>query len=170
MESLKIVVVSILAAILYGIIHDQVTARVCLEYFTVFHPPIFHTQSPTLLALGRGVIATWWVGAFLGIFLALACRAGASPKLSTADILRPVGLLLLVMAVCAVVSGMVGFTFGRVPGYLQGLLPPNLERRFLADWWAHSASYAVGLLGGMVLCAIAVRKRLLLKQMPRLGR
>ena len=40
-ESLKIVVLCIVAAIVYGILHDQVTARVCVEYFTIGHPPIF---------------------------------------------------------------------------------------------------------------------------------
>jgi hypothetical protein len=34
-ESLKIVVLCIVAAIAYGILHDQVTARVCVEYFTI---------------------------------------------------------------------------------------------------------------------------------------
>jgi hypothetical protein len=64
------------------ILHDQITARVCVEYFTVFHPPVFNTQSPTLLACGWGVIATWWVGLFLGLFLAVAARIGPRPKLS----------------------------------------------------------------------------------------
>jgi hypothetical protein len=41
-----------------------------------FHPPVFATQSPTLLAFRWGVIATWWVGLFPGLFLALAARAG----------------------------------------------------------------------------------------------
>jgi hypothetical protein len=76
LESLKILILSIAAAILYGIIHDQFTARICIEYFTVFHPPVFRTQSPTLLALGWGVIATCWVGAFLGLLLILAARFG----------------------------------------------------------------------------------------------
>jgi hypothetical protein len=58
-ESLKIILLCIVAAIVYGILHDQVTARVCVEYFTIGHPPIFHTDDPTLLALGWGVIATW---------------------------------------------------------------------------------------------------------------
>jgi hypothetical protein len=52
MESLKIIATCLLAGVLYGVLHDQVTARVCLEYFTVFHPDVFHTQSRTLLALG----------------------------------------------------------------------------------------------------------------------
>jgi hypothetical protein len=58
MESFKIVLGCVLAAVLYGIVHDQFTARICLEYFTVFHPPVFQTQSPTLLGFEWGVIAT----------------------------------------------------------------------------------------------------------------
>ena len=63
MEFAKIVLLSVLAAVGYGIAHDSVTAHVCVEYFSVAHPPIFGgTHSPILLALGWGVIATWWVG------------------------------------------------------------------------------------------------------------
>ena len=64
-ETLKIILLCVAAAILYGIIHDQFTARICVEYFTIFHPPVFPTQSPTLLGIGWGIIATWWMGAFL---------------------------------------------------------------------------------------------------------
>jgi hypothetical protein len=59
MEFIKIVLLSILAAVSYGICHDQVTARICIEYFTIGHAPVFRTTSPTLLALGWGVIASW---------------------------------------------------------------------------------------------------------------
>jgi hypothetical protein len=52
-----------------------VTARVCVEYFTVGHAPIFHTESPTLLAFWFGTMATWWVGLILGVLAALAARA-----------------------------------------------------------------------------------------------
>src|SRR6266404_9486519 len=99
-ESLKIFLVCIVAAIFYGVIHDQITVRVCLEYFTVFHPPVFATQSPTLLAFGWGVIATWWMGAFLGALLAIATRAGSRPKLSAMNLFNPIGKLLVVIAGC----------------------------------------------------------------------
>ena len=87
MEALKIVVLCLLTGALYGVLHDQVTARVCLEYFTVFHPDIFHTQSPTLLALGWGVLATWWVSLTLGILLAIAARAGSRPRVTAQSLL-----------------------------------------------------------------------------------
>jgi hypothetical protein len=71
MESLKIIAVCIAASVLYGIAHDQITARVCLEYLTVLHPPVFQTQSPTLLGIGWGMVATWPVGAAFGILFAI---------------------------------------------------------------------------------------------------
>ena len=98
MESLKIVLLCILAAILYGILHDQVTARGCVEYFTIGHPPIFQTDDPTLIAFGWGVIATWWMGEILSIPAVLAARVGSWPKFSAANLLRPIGCLLIVMA------------------------------------------------------------------------
>ena len=74
-----IILSSVFASIVYGILHDQVTARVCVEYFTIGHPPVFNTNDPTLLAIGWGIIATWWVGLILGIPLAVAARAGNRP-------------------------------------------------------------------------------------------
>jgi hypothetical protein len=49
MQWLAIVTLTILACITYGIIHDQVTARICLEYFTIGHPQIVPTDDPTVL-------------------------------------------------------------------------------------------------------------------------
>jgi len=164
MESLKIEFACIAAAILYGIVHDQFTARICVEYFTVFHPPVFATRSPTLLGIGWGIIATWWVGAALGLLLALAARAGSRPKLAAATMLRPIGKLLLVMAVCAATSGLTGFFLARrglviPPEVVLNSLPPSAEPRFMADWWAHTASYAVGFFGGIILCFTQYRRR-----------
>ena len=71
MESLKIILMAVAAAVLYGIMHDQITARVCVEYFTIGHPQlfVFPTDDPTLLGIGWGIVATWWVGLPLGIAL-----------------------------------------------------------------------------------------------------
>ncbi|HEU4754510.1 MAG TPA: hypothetical protein VFU47_15485, partial [Armatimonadota bacterium] len=69
--------------------HDQVTVRVCVEYFTVAHPPLITTDSPTLLALAWGVVATWWVGLALGVMLGLAARLGGWPRLVARELIRP---------------------------------------------------------------------------------
>ncbi len=133
MESLKIILLCIMATIVYGILHDQVTARVCVEYFTIGHPPVFHTESPTVLAFGWGMIATWWMGLILSIPAVLASRVGSWPKFKAVDLLRPIA--------------------SRVP----------VEKHivFLADLWAHLAAYGVGFFGGLVLCGwVLIRRRL----------
>lgn len=151
-----IVMTCVLAAVGYGIVHDQITARVCVEYFTVGHPPVFDTADPTLLGLGWGVIATWWVGLLLGVPLAVAARAGSRPKRSVKLLLRPIGCLLAVMAVSALLAGVAGWLLARfgavfLVGPIARELPPDRHVPFLADMWAHSASYLVGLVGGIVV-------------------
>src|ERR1700761_8722820 len=98
----------IVAAVLYGIIHDQVTARVCVEYFTIGHPPIFGTDNPTLLRIGWGIVATWWVGVLFGVPLGIAARAGSRPKRTVDSLLKPLAGLLGIAALCAVAAGLIG--------------------------------------------------------------
>ena len=156
MQPALIVICAVLGAIAYGIVHDQITARICLEYFTIGHPPVFDTTSPTLLALGWGIIATWWVGLPLGVGLAIAARSGPNPKRSARSLIRPIGLLLVVMGVCALVAGIIGAVLAQRGTILlweplNSAVPRSKHVRFLADAWAHTASYIAGVAGGCVL-------------------
>jgi hypothetical protein len=108
-ESLKILSLAIGAAVVYGIAHDNVTARVCVEYFTIGHPPVFDTASPTLLAFGWGVIATWWAGLILGVPAALLSRIGSWPKLTARRLVRPAAWLVACMGTGSVLFGLAGY-------------------------------------------------------------
>jgi hypothetical protein len=154
----------VIAAVCYGIAHDQVTARVCVEYFTIGHPPVFGTDDPTLLGIGWGIIATWWVGLFLGVPLAVVARAGSRPKRSVGSLVLPVGWLLAVMAMFALASGLTGWLLARsgtifLVGPIANELPTDRHAPFLADLWAHSASYLVGLVGGIFVMVYVWRSR-----------
>ncbi len=156
MQFLAIVALCIFMAIAYGIIHDQVTARVCVEYFTVGHPPIFRTEDPTLLGLGWGIVATWWVGLLLGIPLAVAARAGWRPKRNTRSLFRPLAIVFVTTGFCALAAGMIGWCLAStglisLGGSLASRLPPDRQVAFLADLWAHVTSYFVGSGGGFVI-------------------
>jgi hypothetical protein len=156
-KAIGVVLLCILAAVCYGIIHDQVTARICVEYFTIGHPDIFGTDDPTLLGLGWGIAATWWVGLLLGIPLAFAARAGRRPKRSVLSLIRPIGGLLLVMAGCAALAGLCGFVAARahlvyLVEPLASEVPAARHVVFLTDLWIHLASYGIGFAGGIALC------------------
>ncbi len=164
-ESLKIIGLGVISAIAYGIAHDNVTARVCVEYFTIGHARIFgETESPTILAFGWGFAATWWVGLALGIFLALTCRLGRKPKLAVKDLLKPVGWLLLTMACVSLVAGFVGYHAASrrwiwLVGDLAANVPKPKHDAFLADAFAHFAAYGTAFLGGMTLAVWATIRR-----------
>ncbi len=164
MRAGQIVLLCVLAAIAYGIVHDQITARVCVEYFTIGHPPVFPTDDPTLLGLGWGIIATWWVGLILGVALAVAARAGSRPPRGVRSLLRPVVLLLATTGAAALVMGIIGYAVAEAGGVvLVGPLADDVPRerhtRFLADLWAHATSYVVGAAGGLVVCVSVWRSR-----------
>jgi len=164
MERLMIVLLCIVAAVVYGILHDQVTARVCVEYFTIGHPPVFDTDSPTLLALGWGVIATWWVGLLLGIPAALVSTVGSWPRYNAVRLIRPISCLMAVMACASLLAGLAGYFVANAGGVwleepLRSKVPASRHSAFLADLWAHLTAYGVGFVGGIILCCWVLFRR-----------
>jgi hypothetical protein len=164
-EAVKIVLFSMAAAMVYGILHDMVTANLCVEYFTVAHPMIIPTTSPFLLALFWGVFATWWVGLILGTGLALAARAGPSPRVTLGELRRSIVILMLLSGIAALLAGVAG-AFLMANGsialdlWLAESIPADRHVAFVADAAAHLASYAAGGLGGLVLIGLTIRTRL----------
>ncbi len=164
MQFCAIVLLCIDAAILYGILHDQVTARICIEYFTIGHPNIFGTDNPTVLAIAWGILATWWVGFLLGVPLALVARLGNRPKRDAKSFIHPVAILLAIMAASALVAGLIGRLLAGAGivfliGPLATRVPADKHVAFITDLWAHNASYLVGFLGGIVIIIQTWRSR-----------
>ena len=166
MEIVKIIVLCTVAACFYGVVQDQVTVRVCPEYFTIGHPPVFETGSLTLLALGWGVIATWWVGLPLGTMVALGSRVGQMPRPRAVELLRPLSVLLICTGAIALLAGIAGYQAAQMG--IVWLVEPLASRivadrhpLYLADLWAHLAAYAAGAIGGIGLCiwCVVVRAR-----------
>lgn len=162
-ESFRIVGACMLASVGYGILHDMFTAHVCVEYFTKWHPPIVPSRHPVVLALVWGVVASWWVGALLGLLLALATRAGRRyPKLTLADVKRPIAGVLMATGVAALAVGTVAYWSVCAWG-----TPPFTPPADSVAYWrpccavaaAHNASYTVGALAGATALWRVFRRR-----------
>jgi hypothetical protein len=176
LERFKIIGLSILAAIVYGIIHDQITARISVEYFNPGHPPIFGgTMNPTLLGLGWGVIATWWVGFFLGVPLGICSTVGGLPRVSAMDLIKPIAVMLVVLATLAALSGVTGYVAARSGHFpfdseLNDPDTPADQRvRFATAHATHLASYAFGTLLGIALCIWVLVRRYRLRRLNSVG-
>ena len=152
----RIVSLCLAAAVIYGVVHDQITARLCIEYFTVAHPPLFSATSATVVALCWGVAATAGIGAVFGVVLALVCQAGDAPPLAASLLVGRIARLVAGMAVSAIVAGVSGYVLAlhgvvSMPSSFSELIPAVRHNRFIAVWFAHAGSYIAGLYGGSTL-------------------
>lgn len=164
LEALKIVAFSIFCAVIYGILHDQVTAHVAVEYFTIAHPPVFPTIEPFWLAIGWGIIATWWVGLILGTLLAFCARLGSWPRMELKSLKRPISVLMIVSGSLAMLAGLSGWALTQLSGswtigFWASEIEPERHARFAFAAWAHSISYIAGGIGGIVIAARSLRWR-----------
>jgi len=156
MQYVTIGLLCMAAAVVYAVLQDQVTARICVEYFTIAHTPLSDTQSPTLLALDIGIRASWWFGLLLGIPLALCSRLGDWPKLRARDHLGAILCLFAAAAIVAALTGLAG-RWAATAGWvwltepMASRVPRERHVDFLTDLWAHNAAYGVGGIGAVVI-------------------
>jgi hypothetical protein len=141
-------------AVLFGVLHDQAALRVSTEYFTIGHFPIAGIASPTLLAALWGFLGTWWLGAGLGMLLALVAYGGEKPVFPVGLPLLKNGLVyLLGLEVFSWLMGWLGYMLAQaglfpLPGEYAQLVPTARQPLFMADWWANGTAY-LGVLAGM---------------------
>ncbi len=61
-QTLLIVMLCVSSSILFGVLHNQASARVSLEYFTIGHRPLISSISPTLMGIaGEFIQPGGWV-------------------------------------------------------------------------------------------------------------
>ncbi len=138
-EAVRIIGMTVLTGVGYGVANDMIACRDCIEYFTVghvydgrrFEKRPLNTLNPNLNALVWGAIATWHVCAVAGTFFALVARVpfpGMALKVTAAQ-LAPylaisAGIALLVSharsrSAQKVATDRFEYKYSGVPMYLQ---------------------------------------------------
>lgn len=145
----------ILASIIFGIAHDLVTAHVCVEYFTVYHPKIIESESPIAMALLWGFVASWWMGAIFGALLAAASTLGTRPLLP----LSRIGRALAIGLFGVFFVSMLTLACSYVVLVTMHMDTPNRPAELLAVGATHGMSYFASALLGVILCVWAWRTR-----------
>jgi hypothetical protein len=111
-----------------------------------------------------GIVATWWVGLGLGIPLALAARFGKRPKRYVGELLKPLGILLIITGMLAIAAGVIGRRLASaglvvLSGPIAERVPAEHHVGFIVDLFAHNMSYLAGSVGGIVLIVKTWRSR-----------
>ncbi len=163
---LKISFLGSLVAGFYGIFHDQITFTISNEYFSKLKYQQFgylnFVDSDRLKVSMIGFLATWWVGLFLGWFLARWFVPHNSLSIARIKIFKSFIIIFAASTMLATVSGLYVFLFGNSINYLswaQIINTYNIENTwaFVGVAYIHNASY-LGALLGLLMSLILVKR------------
>ncbi|MDR3466726.1 MAG: hypothetical protein P4M07_12340 [Xanthobacteraceae bacterium] len=147
--------VAVLAAGLFGVLHDQISYSVSAEYFTRFKFVQFRLLDPgvpeRIRACEVGFLAAWWMGVALGIACGLAGFVQRSPDLMWRALIWSVWLgvgLTLTAALAGLFYGWHQTETIDLANYGGWFIPPGLAnlRRYLCAGYMHNAAYLGGAL------------------------
>ncbi len=155
-------VVSMLLAIVYGIVHDHITATISVDYFLnakgLASDPRSYRVAVSILAIK----ASYGPGVLAGALMLIANNPSpGKPQLSYAHLLRYCVYPVMGAAICALVLGPLTVVVGRASWLGDAALayaPADRAGRFLAVWGIHAGSYAGAALG-TVLAVVKVLHR-----------
>jgi hypothetical protein len=159
---LLLILISCLLGGAYGILHDQLTYSISEEYYTKFKFIQFgiitlgEDDSITRIYVSMiGFLATWWMGLFIGGFLALLGFIHSDPKQMFTITLKSFLLTMLI----AFLTGLVGLAYGHFvlanlprEKFYNWYIPDNLIdlKSFITVGSMHNFSYLGGLIGLVV--------------------
>lgn len=163
------ILLAIIAAGLFGAIHDQISYSISPEYYTNFKFHQFNLLNSAIperiRAAQVGILASWWMGLPLGVLTGIA---GAMHR--GADQMRRALLLSLPVIVCFVlIFALGGLTYGFLQTthfdsatYHGWYIPTGIQhpRAFLCVAYMHNSAY----LGGAFAIPVAWAHHLVIKR------
>ncbi len=154
-QIIYIILLCMAAAMLFGVVHNQFSARISTEYFTLGHRKLISSTSPTLMGIAWGIHPNWWVGMSLGVLLSVAGRAGKWPRRNARSLIKPLLFLFLASAIGSATAGILGHHLANTgvldlyePLYSE--VPPEAHAAYIAALWMHTASYTVAAMGSFI--------------------
>jgi len=150
----------------YGILNDQLTYTISLEYYTKFKFYQFglvdfvNGTNPRIGVSVVGFLATWWVGLPIGIILGLVGLIHKNSKQMFYASLRAIFVTVIV----AFITGLIGLAYGKFYLANTGVnwwLPDNLidTKNFIAVGSMHNFSYLGGLTGLIAGVIYSIRQK-----------
>jgi hypothetical protein len=150
-----IILLSVLAAALYGIAHNQISYTVSPEYFTKFKFQEFGLNDVSIPERVRasmvGFFASWWMGIPLGLLVG----AAGFLQQNAAQMLRASLWSIAVVLAFTLTVGLCGLCYGWLEtasinraDYSNWYVPDTVInlRRYLCAGYMHNASYLGGTL------------------------
>lgn len=172
---LKSLIICIIIAGTYGIIHDQVTYSISQEYFTKFkyvqfgfEPQWFGGHRQTVGVIG--FLASWWVGFILGFFLSIICMILIKDSQKRS---RTFYKSVFTIYLITIFSGILGFIVGKyylIKTSVDWWLPENLQdvHTFIIVGSIHNFGYSGATLGFLTSISKLIYRSIKIKRTKNL--
>jgi hypothetical protein len=160
---------AVVAAGLFGALHNQISYSVSAEYFTKFKFLQFQLLDASvperLRAAEVGFLASWWMGLLLGPIVGIVGFAHRTPTSMQRGLMLSLPVILGCVALAAVVGLVVGYVSTSGPALeldAGWFVPPGLgnPRAFVCAGYMHNASY----IGAVAAVPVAWAFNLLLRR------
>lgn len=153
----RFALLGLVAIVGYAMLQDQVSARLCPEYFTVLHPPIPGLTDPTLLGVCWGFLGGWWGGVLIGYVAGLLATLGPRPKLAPRELVRPLAVLVGVITTATALTGVSVWVHAGMLGMtldadMPRVVPVERHRVLFTVACYHFVGYASATVGGVTVC------------------
>jgi hypothetical protein len=161
---LGFIALAMVAAGIFGALHDQISYTVAPEYFTHFKFLQFNLRDPTVPERVRagevGFLASWWMGVPLGVLVGLGGflhrPAGRMLRVLLWSILVACGFALI-FALCGLAYGYLQTRNIDLADYRGWFVPQGVALRpFLCAGYMHNSAYLGGVLAIPVAWAFQV--------------
>jgi uncharacterized membrane protein YsdA (DUF1294 family) len=170
---LIILIITPLFSGLYGIIHDQVTYSISVEYFTKFkfyqfglmdmgNEAIF--PNPRIQVSIIGFMATWWLGIPIGLLLGIEVLRYKEVK----NVFKAYFKGIFITISIAILGGIVGYIYSHfflvnkpLDNYINYYIPDNVIdiNNYIIVGTIHNFSYVSGIIGLLVALIYSSVKR-----------
>jgi hypothetical protein len=146
---------AVLAAGLFGMVHNQISYSVSAEYFTKFKFIQFHLLDPSIperiRAAEVGFLASWWMGIPLGLLCGVAGFVQRSTALMRSALAWSVPFIVaftLAVALAGLAYGWQQTEAINLATYRSWFVPHDVKelRRFLCAGYMHNSAYLGGAL------------------------
>jgi hypothetical protein len=160
-------IVSMLLSIVYGIVHDHITATISADYFLKAKGLETDPRPFRIAVTWLAIKATYGPGVLAGAFMLFANNPSAQkPQLPYRQLLRLCVYPVVFGAACATLGGILTPLavqhFEAIRWFRDAALaytPPDRVTRFLAVWGVHAGSYFGAVLGTVVAVVCVSRGR-----------
>src|SRR5271170_2430723 len=161
------------AAMLYGVVNDQITSAISWEYF-YYGKELDKVLGPATPpqawglhweAAKVGLKATWSAGLIFGVVLLLSNNPFRNlPRLRNRELLGMLPIIVITAAGLGIIGGLLGYGgfLSPLSADFQEMLRADIfrPRRFICTWGIHLGGYVGGFLGTFIAAAIIMRRRL----------